>query len=97
MGMAIAAAQQYESDDVVTPLILRKNLFATAAVDNIDHNPSWATAHDAFHGTGISLFQNRVTESGGIMRPKSELQPGISRKEIPAVRHALKRTHNFPT
>ena len=31
------------------------------------------------------------------MRPKSELQPGISRKEIPAVRHALKRTHNCPT
>ena len=55
MGMATAgaAAQQYESDEVVYPLILRKNLFTTAAVDNIDHNPRWATAHDAFHGTGI--------------------------------------------
>ena len=53
MGMAIAAAQQYESNEVVCPLILRKNLFTTAAVDNIDHNPSWATAHDAFHGRGI--------------------------------------------
>ena len=88
MGMAIAAAQQYESNEVVCPLILRKNLFATAAVDNIDHNPSWATAHDAFHGTCISLFQNRVTESDGIMRPKSEIQPGISRKEIPALPEA---------
>ena len=56
MGMAIAAAQQYESDEVVCPLILRENLFTTAAVDNIDHNPSWATAHDAFHGIGTSLF-----------------------------------------
>ena len=82
--MAIAAAQQYASNEVVCPLILRKNLSTTAAVDNIDHNPSWATAHDAFHGTGISLCQNRVTESDGIMRPKSEIQPGISRKEIPA-------------
>ena len=36
-------------------------------------------------GTGISLLQNRVMESAGIMRPKSELQPGISRKEIPAL------------
>ena len=40
MDMAIAAAQQYESDEVVCPLILRKNLFTTAAVDNLDHNPS---------------------------------------------------------
>ena len=31
--MAIAAAQQYESDGTVCPLILRKNLFTTAAVD----------------------------------------------------------------
>ena len=85
MDMAIAAVQQYESDEVVCPLILRKNLFTTAAVDNLDHNPSSATAHDAFHGTGISLFQNRATESDGIMRPKSELQPGISRKEIPTL------------
>ena len=85
MDMAIATAQQYESHEVVCPLILRKNLFTTAAVDNLDHNPSSATAHDAFHGTGISLFRNRVTESDGVMRPKSELQPGISRKEIPAL------------
>ena len=71
MDMAIAAAQQYECDEVVCPLIRRKNLFTTAAVDNLDHNPISTTAHDAFHGTGISLFQNRVTESDGIMRPKS--------------------------
>ena len=70
MDMAIAAAQQYESDEVVYTLILRKNLFTTAAVDNLYHNPSSATAHDAFHRTGISLFQNRVTESDGIMCPK---------------------------
>ena len=55
MGMAIAAAQQYESNEVVCPLIMRKNLFTTAAVDNIDHNPSWATAHDAVHGRGIYI------------------------------------------
>ena len=89
MDMAIAAAQQYESDEVVCPLILRKNLFTTAAMDNLDHNPSSATAHDAFHGAGISLLQNRVTESDGIMCPKLELQSGISRKEI---RHSPNRT-----
>ena len=81
--MAIAAAQQYESDGVVCPLIMRKNLFTTAAVDNLDHNPSSSTSHGAFHGTGISLFQNRITESDGVMRDTSELQAGIPKKQIP--------------
>jgi len=83
MDMAIAAAQQYEYDGAVCPLILRKNLFTTAAVDNLDHNPSSTTAHGAFHGTAISLFQNRVAESDGIMRHKAKLQPTNSKKEIP--------------
>ncbi|CAB3984221.1 Hypothetical predicted protein [Paramuricea clavata] len=30
----------------------------TATVDNIDHNPNSTTAQRAFHGTGISLFQD---------------------------------------
>ena len=83
--MAIAAAQQYESDGTVCPLILRKNLFTTAAMDNLDHNPSSTTCQDAFHGTGISLFQNRVAASDGIMRQNTELhvQAGIQKKEIP--------------
>ena len=34
-----------------------RNVFTVAAVDNIDHNPSSATARDSFHGTGISLMQ----------------------------------------
>ena len=52
------AVSQYKNDGVVCPIILRDGLFTTAAVDNIDHNPSSNTAHDSFHGTGISLFQN---------------------------------------
>ena len=85
MDTAISAAQQYESEGVVCPLILRKNLFTTAAVDNLDHNPSSTTAQGAFHGTGISLFQNRETESDGIMRHKSEMQPDLHlrSKQIP--------------
>ena len=63
MDMAISAAQLYESEVVVYPLVLRKNLFSTAAVDNLNPNPSSTTAQGAFHGTGISLFQNRETET----------------------------------
>ena len=37
-AMATAAAAQYERDGVVCPFILRKDLFTTAAIDNIDHN-----------------------------------------------------------
>ena len=58
--MAISASRQYETDGAVCPLVLRKHLFTTAAVDNIDHNPSSTTARDSFHGTGISIFQNRI-------------------------------------
>ena len=32
--------------------------FTTAAIDNIDHNPSSTTAKESFHGTGISLLQH---------------------------------------
>ena len=75
--------QQLNSMNLMCPLILQKNLFTTTAVDNLDHNPSSTTAHGAFHGTGISLFQNRVSESDGIMRHKSELQPGSPRMDMP--------------
>ena len=34
------------------------DIFTTATVDNIDHNPSSMTATGSFHGTGISLFQH---------------------------------------
>ena len=86
MDMATAAASQYLSDGVVCPLIFRNGIFTTAAVDNIDHNPSSNTAQDAFHGTGISLFQNREEESDGVQRERAILpclQPGISNKKIP--------------
>lgn len=47
------------------PSILRKGIFTTSAVDNIDHNPSSTTAKSSFHGTGISIFQHPSTDNGG--------------------------------
>ena len=47
---------------LVCPSTLRCSLFTASALDNLDHNPSSTTATDAFHGTGISLFQS-CTES----------------------------------
>ena len=55
----------FESEGVVCPLELRKGIFTTAAVDNIDHNPTSTTAEGAFHGTGISLFQHLENSNCG--------------------------------
>lgn len=55
--IANGVCQQFTVDDIVCPSKMRRGLFTTAAVDNIDYNPSSATAKDSFHGTGISLMQ----------------------------------------
>jgi len=55
----------YESEGVACPLNMKKRVFTTAAVDNIDHNPSSVTDKGSFHGTGISLFQHFDEDSIG--------------------------------
>ena len=57
---------------VVCPPTLRLNVFTTAALDNIDHNPSSTTLEGSFHGTGISLFQHLTPESQGLKREFKE-------------------------
>ena len=51
-----AAVDSYLEEGVVCPSILRKRLFTTAAMDNIDHNPTSTTATTSFHGTSISFL-----------------------------------------
>ena len=36
---------------------MKERLFTTAAINNIDHDPSSSTAQKTFHGTSISIFQ----------------------------------------
>ena len=48
----------YQTKDVVCPPQLLRHQFTTAAVDNIDHNPSSTASTASFHGTCLSLFQN---------------------------------------
>ena len=54
--------KHFEKENLVFPPILRQKLFTSAALDNIDHDPSSTTAEDSFHGTGISLFQHHTSE-----------------------------------
>lgn len=57
--------EQFTIDGIVCPPKLRSKLFTTAAVDNIDYNPSSATAKTSFYGTGISLIQHPSHEFMG--------------------------------
>ena len=56
--MGNKAIEVFEKEGVVCPLNLRRDLFATAATDDFDVNPSSATAMSAFHGTATSLNQH---------------------------------------
>ena len=44
------------------------DVFTTAAVDYIDHNPSSATSNPSVHGASISLFQCPAFPGQGIDR-----------------------------
>ena len=69
-----SVCRRFEEDGVLCPIKLRKALFTTAAIDNIDHNTSSATAHGSFHGTGISLFQNLSSDEYGIERTEVRME-----------------------
>ena len=51
--------RQYDSERLVCSPTLRLNVFTTAALDNIDHNPSSTASEGSFHGNRISLLISR--------------------------------------
>ena len=78
--LASKACSQFQRDGVVCPMKLRSGLFTTAAVDNIDHNPSSTTATDAFHGTAISPFQHPTDTTAGDERTCANAESQPSKK-----------------
>ena len=68
MCNTIALCKQFEMEKVVCSPKLRLELFTTAAIDNIDHNPSSTSAQGSLHGTSISVFQHFQNESNGVER-----------------------------
>ena len=65
--MGNTVCKMYESENVVCPPTMHGNLFTTAAVDNIDHNPSSTTAKHSFHGTSISLLPHKTSQDDGVV------------------------------
>ena len=70
-----ATVSKYVEEGVVCPPVLRKGLFTTAVMDNIDHNPSATTATTSFHGTSISIFQHPTKENTGQERQQLKFEP----------------------
>ena len=52
---------KYNEDGIVFPPALEYGLFTTAAVDNIDQNPSFTGARSLFHGTSMTTCKFRKT------------------------------------
>eukprot|EP00745_Piridium_sociabile_P026562 TRINITY_DN4240_c0_g2_i9.p1 TRINITY_DN4240_c0_g2~~TRINITY_DN4240_c0_g2_i9.p1 ORF type:complete len:1084 (-),score=281.98 TRINITY_DN4240_c0_g2_i9:490-3741(-) len=69
-----ATVSKYVDDGVVCPPVLRKGLFTTSAMDNIDHNPTATTATTSFHGTSISVFQHPTKDDKGEERGHLEFR-----------------------
>ena len=63
-----SACRLYHQEQVVCPPKIRGRVFTTAAVDNIDHNPSSTTAKQLFHGSTISFMQHPAFPGAGTDR-----------------------------
>ena len=78
-----AVCERYSVDGVVAPCSLQKRRFSIGAMDNIDYNPSSATAKDSFHGTSISMFQVGAIKDGVEQREKIQIPPQGSISDLP--------------
>ena len=78
-----ALAERYLVEGLVCPSVLRKGLLTTAAIENIDHNPSSTTAKSSFHGTSISIFQHPINNNFGEQREMLHIAERQSTKKVP--------------
>ena len=69
-----AICRKFQDENLVCPVRLRKGIFTSSTVDNIDHNPSSNTAKGSFHGIGISLVQDASLEYPGIEQEQIYLE-----------------------
>lgn len=85
--LANGTCDRFEAEGVVCPVNMKLGLFTVGALDNCDHNPTSATAHDSFHGTSISLFQFPTEAVPGTDRGITLLHPASphddKRKVVP--------------
>jgi len=80
--MGNSVCQRFHMEQSVCPPMLKGNIFTTAAVDNLDHNPSATTAKDSFHGTGISLLQHPNSANEGLHSGTIIIQSNAGSKTV---------------
>lgn len=81
---------QYFEDGIVCPPSLRKGLFTTSALDNIDHNPTATTATTTFHGTSVLIFQHPNFDNAGEERSPLKVQGESKVKKVRELPKAFK-------
>ena len=67
-GLAISVSQRFAEDGVVLPSNIKRGVFTTGAVDNIDES-----GRTELHGTAISLTNHLTHENTGISPPPFRL------------------------
>ena len=72
--------ERFENEGFVCPPLLRKRVFTTYAVDNIDHNPSSRTARESWHGTAISATQH--LEYANDREERSRIKLSTAKKKL---------------
>ena len=61
-----SVSQHFHLEQVVCPPKMCGAVFTTAAIENINHNPSEMTGKSSFHGTAISLIQHPSFTGEGV-------------------------------
>ena len=72
---------QFEEEGVVCPSKLKRSLFTTTNMDNIDYNLSARRAKDLFYGTAVALTQHPSTDGDGNARDRVEICPDSPKKK----------------
>ena len=74
--MGEALVERYLEEGIIFPSVLRMGLLTTAAIDNIDQNPSSTTVKSSFYGSSISIFQHPINNNFGKKREMHHIPEG---------------------
>ena len=72
--------ERFVQNGVVCPLSIKRGVFTTVVVDNVDHNPTATSSKTSFHGTSISLFQH--SPNNGIEQEKLVVPTGEKKNNL---------------
>ena len=68
VGLGNTVVEMNEKEGIVLPTNLRRGLFSTASIDNIDIHPKSSTARTSLHGTATSINQHLASDNVGQFR-----------------------------